>query len=409
MFAGTLAARRGARTLVIARGFGGLQLGSGTVDVWGYDGAGRLASNPQAALPSSRPSRSARRRQPEPPHPLTLAGTPALYAALDLLKGLCEAAGYSLAGEIGKNHFLVTALGAVRPTCLAPESFVAGDVRRADEMTLARIPGFRDFYAGLAAANLADSGYPARTVTLDLPHSPARRDAFATDLARLFDDANYRAEVAKHWRGALKGVTRLGLPAILGLGSAAAARRDISDRLGLDVFEIPILPPSVPGMRLFDILRSALHEAGGRMIIGPGISGWVDEGRAVGVIAETAGGRRRYSARCVILATGGFRHGGLDAPGRGQIRESVFDLPVMSQADWFAPLYWDAHPFARFGVRVNNAMQPVNARGEVIRENVHAVGGLLAGADRNSEGSREGIDLATAWKAVEAAAGTPES
>jgi anaerobic glycerol-3-phosphate dehydrogenase len=36
----------------------------------------------------------------------------------------------------------------------------------------------------------------------------------------------------------------------------------------------------------------------------------------------------------------------------------------------------------------------------VIYENVFAVGGLLAGADRNSEGSREGIDLATAWAAV---------
>ncbi|MBI4724331.1 MAG: hypothetical protein HY765_04925 [Rhodomicrobium sp.] len=31
---------------------------------------------------------------------------------------------------------------------------------------------------------------------------------------------------------------------------------------------------------------------------------------------------------------------------------------------------------------------------------IFAVGGVLAGADRTSEGSREGIDLATAWKAI---------
>jgi hypothetical protein len=31
---------------------------------------------------------------------------------------------------------------------------------------------------------------------------------------------------------------------------------------------------------------------------------------------------------------------------------------------------------------------------------VRAVGGLLAGADRRAEGSREAIDLATAWAAV---------
>jgi len=34
-------------------------------------------------------------------------------------------------------------------------------------------------------------------------------------------------------------------------------------RLGRRVFEIPTLPPSVPGMRLYEILRSALRAAGG--------------------------------------------------------------------------------------------------------------------------------------------------
>jgi anaerobic glycerol-3-phosphate dehydrogenase len=52
-------------------------------------------------------------------------------------------------------------------------------------------------------------------------------------------------------------------------------------------------------------------------------------------------------------------------------------------------------------VRVNENMQAVDAKGKVICPNLFAIGGLLAGADRNGEGSREGIDLATAWKAVE--------
>jgi hypothetical protein len=50
-------------------------------------------------------------------------------------------------------------------------------------------------------------------------------------------------------------------------------------------------------------------------------------------------------------------------------------------------------------------MQPLDERGEVIYPNVLAVGGLLAGADRTSEGSREGIDLATTWKAMQSAYG----
>jgi glycerol-3-phosphate dehydrogenase subunit B len=78
----------------------------------------------------------------------------------------------------------------------------------------------------------------------------------------------------------------------------------------------------------------------------------------------------------------------------------VFDLPVGSIEPWFAPAYWDAHPYARFGVNVNDEMKPVDTNEKVIYPNLYATGGLLAGADRNGEGSREGIDLATAWKAV---------
>lgn len=405
MFAGALAARRGARTLVVARGVGGTHVGPGTIDVWGYrphppapspvGTAGQergdlLVTNPEAEL----------EKLETPQHPLRLAGLPALREALTEFKTLCEAAGYPLAGALDRNFFLPTALGVVRPTCLAPESFAAGDVRQPGAIGLARLAGFRDFFADLAAANLSAAGYPACVVTLDLPHTPARRDAFATDLARLFDDGNYRAEVAHHWRDALKGVARLGLPAILGLESAAPARRDLNDKLGVEVFEIPILPPSVPGMRVFNILRDAILEAGGRVTTGPRVTGWVERGKVAGVIAETAGGPRKFPARSVILATGGFRHGGLEAPAQGQVKEPVFDLPVSSIEPWFAPVYWDRHPYARFGVSVNDEMKPVDANEKVIYADLFATGGLLAGADRNREGSREGIDLATAWKVV---------
>jgi glycerol-3-phosphate dehydrogenase subunit B len=224
---------------------------------------------------------------------------------------------------------------------------------------------------------------------------------FASDIARWFDTSTYRAEVIRSWRDKVKGVTRLGLPAILGLERAREAHHDLQDQLGVEVFEIPILPPSVPGMRLFNVLHSAIESAGGRVTIGPNVAGWVEQGQALGIIAETAGGLRRYAARHIILATGGFRHGGLESPARGQVRESVFNLPVVSAPEFFAPLYWDSHPYLRCGVRVDEHLRPLNVEGAVIYPNVFAVGGLLAGADRLGEGSREGIDLATGWKAME--------
>ena len=394
LFAGWLAARRGARVLVIARGLGNIQLGTGTIDVWARTPAGEPAQNPLAEV-----------EQLSAPHPLVLAGLPALRAAFDALQTLCAAANYPLAGQLDHNHFLPTALGAPRPTCLAPRSFTGGELRQPEELALADLPGFRDFYAGYAAANLRAAGHPARALPLPLPRAPARRDAYATDLARLLDKPDYRATLAAAWRPALEGVRRLGVPALLGLNAPAIAWRDLSDRLGLELFEIPVLPPSVPGMRLFNLLRAAVESAGGRVTVGPLVRGWVTAPAASGmpvsgVVAETAGGPRRYAAQAVILATGGFRHGGLVAPGPGQAIETVFGLPVQTGDNWFAPLYFQSHPYARFGLAVNDCMQPAAPGGQPLFPNLFAIGGLLAGADRLGEGCREGVDLASAWRAV---------
>jgi glycerol-3-phosphate dehydrogenase subunit B len=161
-------------------------------------------------------------------------------------------------------------------------------------------------------------------------------------------------------------------------------------------------------MRLFQILQATVEGAGGRVIVGPRVSGWVEAGHVMGVIADTAGGPRHYAAASVILATGGFRHGGLHAPARGVVRETVMELPVVTEPTWVDPVYWGPHPMARFGVRVNDRMQPVDAAGAVLYTNVFAIGGLLAGADRRAEGSREGVDLATGYKAVAQLPRTPQ-
>jgi anaerobic glycerol-3-phosphate dehydrogenase len=49
-------------------------------------------------------------------------------------------------------------------------------------------------------------------------------------------------------------------------------------------------------------------------------------------------------------------------------------------------------------------MQVLDAAYGVVYPNVYAIGGLLASADRIGEGSTQGIDVATAWRAVEALA-----
>ena len=52
------------------------------------------------------------------------------------------------------------------------------------------------------------------------------------------------------------------MPAVLGLDDYPGAWRHLQDLIGVPVFEIPTLPPSVPGMRLYNIFKNALGHAG---------------------------------------------------------------------------------------------------------------------------------------------------
>ncbi|MEK7784901.1 MAG: FAD-binding protein, partial [Chloroflexota bacterium] len=155
LFAGCLAARRGKRALILARGLGGTHVGTGTIDVL----------SDLSALD---------KRQTTADHPYSLAGPRALRAALDELKTICAEAGYPLHGDLKSNFRLPTAAGAARQTCLAPETMIAGDLSRPEPFALADLPGFRDFNAKLAIANLQSlvNSYQLSVIGLPLPQAP---------------------------------------------------------------------------------------------------------------------------------------------------------------------------------------------------------------------------------------------
>src|SRR5206468_10679046 len=100
-------------------------------------------------------------------------------------------------------------------------------------------------------------------------------------------------------------------------------------RLGRPVFEIPTLPPSVPGMRLFEILRAALRGAGGRLVLGSEVVG-VERagGRVAGVRATAAGSERRYLADWFVHAGGGFASGAIELDSHWITRDRVLGLPL---------------------------------------------------------------------------------
>ncbi len=410
LLAAWVARRRGAQVRVLAAGIGTTHVSPGWI---------RILDRPPETVGAAHGLEPWIAAHPD--HPYAVAGLEALANGIAALRAMGESAGIRF-GPLSADGSrlsavdglrLPTALGAATRVSLAPASFLTVDLGRPDPMLIAGPRGWRDFYPSLCAANLARQGFAARAFTFDLPQMrrASRFDLTSAGLARLFEDAEVRRLVADQIRPQLEGAMRVGLPAVLGLTRHVEAWSDLQDRLGVPVFEIPTLPPSVPGMRLFDAFKSALKREGVPILLDMTVArGETADGQATSLIVPNVVREVAYRCREVILATGGLYGGGIATDHRGEMREVVFDLPLRKAgklAEWFRPEFLApaGHPVHEAGVRVNGQMQPVDEAGRVVLENVRVAGHLLAGANPPVEGSTEGIWLATAYRAAECATG----
>ena len=385
-------AEGGARVLVLAKGVGATHLSAGTIDVLGY-------MPERVERPSEVLGRFAAER---PEHPYALVGADAVAAAVDWFKA--RVAGGSLApyayqGGLEENLLLPTAVGVPRPSAVVPETMAGGDLRRDAPIFVVGFRGYKDFHPALLADTLRSTGTAARSAELDLVPE-GRVDVNSLGYARAFDDPSFRAEVTAQLVGRLRADERVAFPAVLGIADPHRAWAELEQRLARPVFEIPTLPPSVPGMRVFAILREALRRAGGRVILNSVVTGAEREGGRVGAVRVRVGLREeRRGCDWVVLATGGFASGGLELDSRWTARETALGLPVAGVPapgdDRFSPGYFDDHPIARAGVAVDAELRPAGY------ENVLVAGATLAGAEPWREKSGDGISLATGYRAAE--------
>jgi glycerol-3-phosphate dehydrogenase subunit B len=389
--AGARLAEGGAHVCVLAKGVGSTHLSAGTVDVLGYSPT--RVEDPGRALADLAASR--------PDHPYALLGTDAVAGALKWFAGRVESGplpGYGYVGGLLQNHWLPTAVGALRPSALVPETMAAGDAASLGRVCVVGTRALRDFHPALCAANLESAGIAARSVGIEI--KAGRADQNALELARRFDDAAWRAAFSAELALHLQADERVGLPAVLGTRDPHGAWSDLEHRLGRPVFEIPTLPPSVPGMRVFEILSAALRGAGGRLILGSEVVGADREGtRLTALRARAAGHDARYVARWIVLATGGFASGGIEVDSRWATRERVLDLPLRGVPGpgepRFVSTYLAEQPMARVGVAVDADLRAEGA------DNVLVAGAALPGAVPWREGSGEGIALASGYHAAE--------
>ncbi|MFB9620962.1 glycerol-3-phosphate dehydrogenase subunit GlpB [Brooklawnia cerclae] len=394
-------AAAGAQVTLLTKGIGGLQLSQGTVDIFGY--APHRVGCPLEAVGDV--------ARDKPDHPYAVIGAEAVRTGAEFLR---DAVGPDLlTGDVGSNHQLPTAVGAVRPTCLAQPSMIAGECRDGARFTIVGLRQLKDFPAALIAGNLArtvlDGGgrMSARHVVVDFPARDGEADSSGLVYARAFDDEGFRGRFAELVASLVTDGEVVGLPAVLGLNDRSAWR-DLADRIGHPVFEIPLPPPSVPGMRLNETLTAAVKAARVRVVLGSRVTGVdAEPGRVRAVSIAAAGGPRKFAADAFVLAAGGFESGGLVLDSYGRVSETIFGLPLAGLPEAPDELvvgeFWGAEqPLFAVGVRVDERMRPLGADATPVYANLHAAGGVLAGAQRWSEKSGEGIALGSAVRAADA-------
>jgi glycerol-3-phosphate dehydrogenase subunit B len=418
------AARQGVDVRLVSHKQSTLQQASGLVDALGYLPPTGADDDP-TATPTAGRTGVRDRPDPEGPlvdpfeaierlpdgHPYRLVGADALREGLALFDETVD--GYR-GRHTDRNALLPTMGGTVKPTARYPDAVAAGLASDDRPMLVVGFRSLSAFDARQVADHLDAAGVPFPVAGAEITFPEAFRDdasitrvAHALDRDEPIDGTPAREALAEAVRPELDtvpgGAERVGLPAFLGDDEAPTVRADLADRLGADVFEIPMGPPSLPGLRLADRLYEALDDAGvryetgipvvGRKLTdGPGATGRVEH-----LLVDRKGTEVPYAADAVVLATGGLVGKGIDSD-RDGIREPVLGCHVpqpTERYEWYVDDAFGDQPYARFGVRADDRLRPLDPGGEVQFPNVHVAGATLGGADVAREKSASGVSLAT--------------
>lgn len=391
-------AEEGADVLVVARGAGATHLSPVTIDVLGY--APEPVDEPLAGVEALVAQR--------PDHPYRLVGAQGLRDAVGWFASRFAdgpLAPYAYTGTLEHNVLLPTAVGVLKPSAVVPETLLGGDLRGGGAVCVVGFRALKDFYAMLLADNLRrQPGVTARGIELDLAPED-RADVSALGFARAFDQAPFRRRVVAQLAPRLRGDERIAFPAVLGVADPHGVWAELEERLGHPVFEIPTLPPSVPGLRVHATLRERLHRAGGRLLLNQVVTAPDHAGgRLTGVRARVGLRDVVHGAGWVVLATGGFASGGLRFDSRWRAHETALGLPVVGVPppgeERFRPGYFDDQPMARAGVAVDGQQRPLAPDGAPAFRNVLVAGATLAGAEPWREKSGDGLSLATGHRAA---------
>lgn len=346
----------------------------------------------------------------QPDHPYARLSVAQIEQAMDRCIAFLDRAGLHYTTRGNLNSEVLTPAGTIKTTYALPRSMVAGAEALADRTPTLMVDfyGLKGFSARQIIETLGDRWPGLECIRLTFPG--ASGELYTEHAARHLDLAANRLKLADLIRPHIGRAKAVGLPALLGIYHTTDVVADLERHLGVPVFEIPTMVPSIMGLRLRETFEQQLPAQGIRCFYQQKVHDAV--ALPDGGFRFTAGGLSpeiRIRARGAILASGRFFGRGLHAD-RNRIRETIFDLPVAQPTErnlWHHKdlLQPSGHPINRAGLDTDASFRPVDENGQVIHHNLHAAGSILAHQDWIRQKCGSGLSIATAYAAVEAFAG----
>ncbi len=398
---GVALAERGASVFVAAKGMAATHWTHGGLDVAAPSGA-TTAREGVARLAKDRS------------HPFGRLA-PVMPSALDEHVTRLADAGLPYVGGLDTPlKPIPTAIGTLRPAGTLPIGQAALlEPWRGVGLLLVGFRRYRDAWPGLAAGNLRARRWPdgparIEAIEVELPELAELHNLNALTLARHFDDPTWRRRALRAIADAIPpGAWRLGVPAVLGLADHRAALDEATAAFGAPPFEMVSVPPSVPGLRVYEALRRRLVKAGGRLQWGfPVVEVERDGDRITAIHTEGASRTLRIPADAFVLATGGIAGGGIRGAPDGTLIERVFGLPVAAppRDAWFGDDPLTAAPLDGAGIATDDELRPADGP-----RNVRVIGSALSGMRYLDERCGDGVAIASAHRVAAALAGAGAS
>jgi len=344
-----------------------------------------------------------------PQHPYSLLRKEEIRSAFNELLDFLEEAGLPYSRNPDRNVRIFTPLGTVKTTYCTPWTMWGGveALEHKRPCLILDFKGLKGFSAELIVHNLRDRWPGLRAARVSFPGTGHREEVLPEHMANALILSGNRERLARLIRPEVKEAQSVGLPAVLGLYQSPQTTSDLSELIGIPVFEIPTMPPSIPGLRLKEAFERGLQEKRPYYFSQKRVfETRQDPGGEFKIDIESPAGKQTILSQGVILASGRFIGGGLRAD-RKHIRETIFDLPVCqpeSRNKWHREDFLDrqGHLINQAGVEIDDYFRPLGHQGRPAFNTLFAAGSILAHQDWKRMKCGTGLAVATAFGAVKA-------